>query len=109
MLDAARATLRVSSIVEPSRAGRLPLALMGYSGGALASGWALQQQKEYAPELSSNLVAAALGGLPVNVEDILLKLNGGPMAGRESNSLVESGHLSLTPHCRSRRLRPRRT
>jgi hypothetical protein len=62
---------------------------MGYSGGALASGWALQQQKEYAPELSSNLVAAALGGLPVNVEDILLKLNGGPMAGRESRSLVE--------------------
>lgn len=91
MLDAARATLRLRSIVEPSRAKRLPLALMGYSGGALASGWALQEQKSYAPELSSNLIAAALGGLPVNVEDILLKLNGGPTAGRESPAWPRSG------------------
>ncbi|MBX7160922.1 MAG: lipase family protein [Acidimicrobiia bacterium] len=42
-----------------------PVALWGYSGGAIASGWAAQLQPTYAPEL--NLAAVASGGTPANL------------------------------------------
>ncbi|MFN8103829.1 MAG: lipase family protein [Acidimicrobiia bacterium] len=44
---------------------RTPVALWGYSGGAIASGWAAQLQPTYAPEL--DLKAVALGGTPANL------------------------------------------
>lgn len=37
--------------------------MWGYSGGTIASGWAAAIQSEYAPELTDNLIGAALGGL----------------------------------------------
>jgi hypothetical protein len=40
------------------------LALWGYSGGSIASEWALEFQEQYAPEL--NIIGAALGGLVPN-------------------------------------------
>jgi hypothetical protein len=53
--------------------------LWGYSGGALASGWAAELQPGYAPEL--DIAGIAEGGLPVNPEHVLTNINGGPFAG----------------------------
>ncbi|GGG02294.1 putative lipase [Rhodococcoides trifolii] len=41
-----------------------PLGMTGYSGGAIASGWAVQLAPEYAPEL--DIVGAAFGGTPAD-------------------------------------------
>ncbi|MCU1687705.1 MAG: hypothetical protein JWQ81_8444 [Amycolatopsis sp.] len=53
--------------------------MWGYSGGALASGWASELQTSYAPEL--NVKGIAEGGLPVNPRNILQGANAGPFAG----------------------------
>lgn len=53
--------------------------LWGYSGGALASGWAAELQPSYAPEL--NIKGVAEGGMPVNPANVLKGANGGPFAG----------------------------
>jgi hypothetical protein len=53
--------------------------LWGYSGGALASGWASELQPGYAPEL--NIKGVAEGGLPVSPRDVLQGANGGVFAG----------------------------
>ena len=64
-------------------------AMWGYSGGSLASEWAAELQKQYAPEL--NFAGAALGGLPPNATDTLISINGSSFAG-----LVPSILLGLT-------------
>ncbi len=43
-----------------------PVGLIGYSGGALATDWAIQMQPAYAPEL--RFVGAALGGTPASLQ-----------------------------------------
>lgn len=72
---------------------RTPVALWGYSGGSLASGWGAQLQPHYAPEL--NLRGVAVGGFVTNVEQALLKINGGPAAGLVPSALP--GILRSTP------------
>jgi hypothetical protein len=47
-----------------SRSARV--ALVGYSGGALATDWAIQMQPAYAPKL--RFVGAALGGTPASLQ-----------------------------------------
>lgn len=47
------------------------VALWGYSGGALASAWAAQQQHSYAPELYDKIVGSAFGGTPVDLGAIV--------------------------------------
>jgi hypothetical protein len=64
---------------------RTPAALWGYSGGSLASGWGAQVQRRYAPEL--NLRGVAVGGFATNVQQALLKINGGPAAGLVASAL----------------------
>ncbi len=44
-----------------------PVGLVGYSGGALATDWAIQMQRSYAPELRFR--ATALGGTPADIAD----------------------------------------
>ncbi|WP_326953379.1 lipase family protein [Amycolatopsis sp. NBC_01286] len=56
-----------------------PTALMGYSGGALASQWANEVQPTYAPELKFAGVAA--GGVPADIEYVARRIDGGPFAG----------------------------
>ncbi|WP_158608564.1 lipase family protein [Stagnimonas aquatica] len=60
--------IRAAESFEPlGLAGRdTPVGMMGYSGGAIATGWAAALQPRYAPEL--NLVGVAAGGLPANLE-----------------------------------------
>jgi pimeloyl-ACP methyl ester carboxylesterase len=55
-----------------------PIAISGYSGGAIAAGWAAERQAEYAPEL--NVVGTAIGGAPVNYRILLSSMNGANLA-----------------------------
>ena len=50
------------------------VAMMGYSGGAIATGWAAQLQPDYAPEI--NLVGAASGGTPADLEAAASTMDG---------------------------------
>jgi hypothetical protein len=56
-----------------------PTALLGYSGGALASQWANEVQPSYAPELKFAGVAA--GGVPADIEYVARRIDGGPLSG----------------------------
>lgn len=55
--------------------------LWGYSGGALAAGWAAALQPTYAPDLKQSLLGAALGGFVTNVTATVTAVNGGPFSG----------------------------
>lgn len=52
-----------------------PVALYGYSQGGGATGWAVEMQPSYAPELP--LRGAAAGGVPADLDVVAKKLNGG--------------------------------
>ncbi|MGB7234916.1 MAG: lipase family protein [Rhodococcus sp. (in: high G+C Gram-positive bacteria)] len=56
-----------------------PIAITGYSGGAIASGWAAQLAPTYAPEL--NIVGVAFGGPPTDYKILQRSLNGGIGSG----------------------------
>ncbi len=58
-----------------------PVGLCGYSGGARATGWAAQLQPSYAPELQ--VVAAAVGGMPADLDVVARHLDGTAFAGFE--------------------------
>ncbi|MGW0245869.1 lipase family protein [Nocardia goodfellowii] len=51
-----------------------PAVVTGYSGGAIASGWAAQLAPAYAPEL--NLVGAVFGGVPADFALLVDAMNG---------------------------------
>jgi hypothetical protein len=53
-----------------------PVALIGYSGGAIATQWAAELAPAYAPDL--HLVGAAQGGVPVDYAHNLDYINGSP-------------------------------
>lgn len=60
-LDSLRAVLNASVIP-----GDATIALLGYSGGALATEWAAELAPTYAPEVNERLVGAAMGGVLVD-------------------------------------------
>jgi hypothetical protein len=85
-LDSIRAVLASTNLTNIQ--ANASVALWGYSGGALASGWAAELQPTYAPEL--NIIGAALGGTPVDLNATLTAVNKGPFVG-----LVPAGILGL--------------
>lgn len=56
-----------------------PVAITGYSGGAVATTWANELQPTYAPEL--NIRGVAAGGVPVDLGNVARKVNGKVFAG----------------------------
>lgn len=88
VLDGIRATENFSSIGLNGAATKV--GLWGYSGGALASGWASELQPGYAPEL--HIAGVAEGGLPVNLAHILGGINGGPFAGIAMSGIAGLAH-----------------
>ena len=58
--------LRAARAFEPAGLADSPIVLNGYSGGAIASGWAAQLQPVYAPDLSPALVGVVAGGTPAD-------------------------------------------
>ncbi|ATL69198.1 hypothetical protein CRH09_26470 [Nocardia terpenica] len=73
VLDGVRAALRL-----PQAGLSGPIALLGYSGGAIATAWAAQLHPSYAPEL--DLVGAAAGGTPTNLGMLPATMDGKPPA-----------------------------
>ncbi|EFY85049.1 secretory lipase, putative [Metarhizium acridum CQMa 102] len=65
------------------------VALWGYSGGSVATGWAAELHASYAPEL--NIVGAALGGTVPSIPPVIKAVNRGYAAG-----LLPSGFLGLS-------------
>ncbi|KDN48456.1 LIP-domain-containing protein [Tilletiaria anomala UBC 951] len=91
VLDAVRAVLGFSPVV-PWRE-EAAVVLDGYSGGAIATGWALQQQSSYAPELIHNIKGATLGGLPSNATADFLKLDGTIASGLVVSGLTAQSNI----------------
>ena len=62
-LDSIRAAFNASAVETAPDAN---VALLGYSGGAIASEWAAELAPTYAPDANSRLIGAAIGGLLVH-------------------------------------------
>lgn len=71
-LDAIRAALTVpaSGLNDSSR-----VAMIGYSGGAIAADWAAQLAPSYAPDVNRRLVGAAFGGLLISPANNVVYIN----------------------------------
>ncbi|WP_245996956.1 lipase family protein [Nocardia pseudobrasiliensis] len=76
VLDTARA---VTSIGLGDLRPDSPIVLTGYSGGAIATGWAAQLAADYAPEL--NLAGALAGGTPADYRLLRRAMDGNLAAG----------------------------
>jgi Secretory lipase len=62
-LDSIRAAFSASTVELATDAS---VALLGYSGGAIASEWAAELAPTYAPDVNSRMIGAAIGGLLVH-------------------------------------------
>lgn len=71
VLDALRAMVQLPELGLPPAS---PIAMTGYSGGAIASGWAAQLAPTYAPDV--NIVGTAFGGAPIDYRILLGSMNG---------------------------------
>lgn len=72
-LDGLRAA---SSAPETGLSSSTKIGLIGYSGGAIATGWAASLAPDYAPDINSRLVGATMGGVLVMPDHNLRYLEG---------------------------------
>lgn len=98
-LDSIRAAFKAPAADLASDA---KVALLGYSGGGIASEWAAELAPRYAPDVNRRLIGAAMGGLPVDPEHMLSYVDGTkkwsavtPMA---IAGLARAFHLDLTQY-----------
>jgi hypothetical protein len=98
-LDSLRAALSspATGLTSTTKVG-----LAGYSGGAIATEWAAQLAPSYAPEINSNIVGAAMGGVLVDPAHNLKYIEGSstwasviPMS---LDGLSRAFHLNLMPY-----------
>lgn len=68
-----------------------PVAMWGYSGGGLATGWAAEAAADYAPEL--NVIGAVLGSPVVDPENVARRLNGSMWAGLAALMVASLVHV----------------
>ncbi len=86
-LDSIRAAFNSSSIPEDAR-----VAMLGYSGGAIATEWAAELAPTYAPEVNARMIGAAIGGVLVDPAHNLHYVEGtGFWAGVLAMALVGIG------------------
>ena len=78
-LDSLRATLNSPAIGLSSSSAKF--AMIGYSGGAIASEWAAELAPTYAPDINKRLVGTAIGGVLVHPDHNLDYVQGTPMWG----------------------------
>ncbi|GEQ72600.1 hypothetical protein JCM33374_g6287 [Metschnikowia sp. JCM 33374] len=78
-LDAVRGALSTGKVSGMSKSAQF--AMWGYSGGSIATGWAATLQPQYAPELSEQLVGAAIGGWITNYDATIRAADGKLAAG----------------------------
>ena len=105
-LDSLRAALRSPA------AGIAPdpdIALLGYSGGAIATGWAAALAPRYAPAINRRIVGAAEGGVLVAPDNNLPYVSGSQVwAGVAPMALVGAARafeIDLRPYLSARGLR----
>ncbi|EDK46709.1 hypothetical protein LELG_04890 [Lodderomyces elongisporus NRRL YB-4239] len=79
ILDSIRAVLRSGEITGISQDAEV--AMWGYSGGAMATGFAAVLQPSYAPEIKERFIGVALGGFATNITEIIHAIDGGFYAG----------------------------
>ncbi|MFG1933472.1 lipase family protein [Mycobacterium sp. NPDC048908] len=88
ILDGVRAALQQEQLgLTPSA----PVALWGYSGGGLASAWAAELRRSYAPEL--NVVGAVLGSPVADPGSVARRLNGSFFAGLAALMITALTHV----------------
>jgi len=79
-----------------------PVGLFGYSGGAIATGWAAQMAPAYAPDVNRQLVGAAEGGVLVDPAHNLTYVNGSSIwAGIIPMAIIgiaRGFHIDITPY-----------
>lgn len=68
-------SLRAAGALDREAYGRSPIAMTGYSGGAIATNGAAALAGSYAPELSDRMVGAALGGVPADFQLLVGSMN----------------------------------
>lgn len=78
VLDGIRATTNYHDVLGFSNSSPMVVGV-GYSGGAIATGWAAELQPTYAPEL--DVKGWAMGGTPANLTGTLLVLDDAPFSG----------------------------
>ena len=98
-LDSIRAALNTPSTgLNPSS----KVAMIGYSGGAIATNWAAQLAPSYAPEINKQLVGAAEGGVLVDPRAHLRYVDGsivwGGVAAAALAGLSRGYGFDLTPY-----------
>ncbi|MCA3829689.1 MAG: triacylglycerol lipase [Burkholderia sp.] len=98
-LDSIRAALNTPSTgLNPSS----KVAMIGYSGGAIATNWAAQLAPSYAPEINKQLVGAAEGGVLVDPAHNLRYVDGsivwGGVAAAALAGLSRGYNFDLTPY-----------
>ncbi|ALG87044.1 lipase [Gordonia phthalatica] len=71
ILDALRAAARL----DRPRFGASKIAMVGYSGGAIATNGATKLMSGYAPELVDRVVGAAMGGVPADFRMLVGSMN----------------------------------
>ncbi|MEO6918212.1 MAG: lipase family protein [Collimonas sp.] len=101
-LDSIRAVFNSPSIgMTPSS----KIALIGYSGGAIATDWAAQLAPTYAPDVNKRLVGAAFGGLLIDPMHNLSYVDGsivwGGVAPAAMVGLARAYNIDLTPYLNS--------
>jgi hypothetical protein len=81
-------SIRAAESFAPAQLGgaSTPVAMIGYSGGAIPSVWANALARWYAPEL--NIVGVAAGGIPANIAPLLPVWDGGAFSGAAIGILV---------------------
>lgn len=84
-LDAIRAALQFEPL---GLSKETPIGMWGYSGGAIASGWAATLHSQYAPEL--NVKAVALGGTPADTDKVVRFVDSNLVANAAAFSLIFS-------------------
>nr|WP_223205122.1 lipase family protein [Gordonia jinghuaiqii] len=77
ILDAVRAAARL----DPTELARGPIAMVGYSGGAIATHGAAKLAGSYAPDIADRFVGAAVGGVPANFRAIAGAMNANLASG----------------------------
>ena len=98
-LDSIRAAFNSPTVDLPSDAR---VALLGYSGGAIATEWAAELAPTYAPEVDKRMIGAAIGGVLVHpahnlhyVEGSLIWAGVMPMA---IAGIARAFHISFAPY-----------
>ncbi|WP_162562233.1 lipase family protein [Mycolicibacterium iranicum] len=88
VLDGLRAAVGHSELGLSAQA---PMAMWGYSGGGLATGWAAEAAADHAPEL--RVVGAVLGSPVVDPENVARRLNSTPWAGLAALMIASLVHV----------------